>query len=296
MTGAGGFIGQATAKNLIEHGHQVIGLAHSDASAEKITKLGAEVLRGDLEDTESLKKGAKSADGVIHLGFVLDFSDMARSCRIDREAIEAMGSVMAGTGKPLVIASGTLLVAKDGRVSTEDSEAVRSDQDPFSERAKSEDSVVKLSKEQNIRGSVIRLSPTVHGVGDKAFMTILADTYRKSGTVVYVGDGSARWAAVHRLDAAALFRLALEKGTPGAMYNAAAEQGIPMKDIMTTLGKHLKLPVEGRPLEKAVEAIGFLAYVTSKDNPVSSEKTQKELGWHPTQPGLLADLDANYSF
>ncbi|UJR17974.1 hypothetical protein I4U23_004873 [Adineta vaga] len=291
VTGAAGFIGRAVVQELLNNGHQVLGLARSDASVEIITKAGAEPHQGDLEDIESLKSGARIADGVIHLAFIHDFSDYAKAAAVDRAAIEAMGEVMAGTGKPLVIASGTMIVVK-GKLATEDTEPDRSS--PFAERARSADLVYTLSKEKKIRGSVIRLPPTVHGAEDKGFIPMLINAARQKGFVTYVGDGSARWPTVHRLDAAVLFRLALEKGTAGATYQAVAEQGVPTKDIMTVIGKHLRLPVEAKPLNEAVEAIGFLAHVVGSDNPTSSEKTQKELGWHPTQPKLLADMEANY--
>jgi nucleoside-diphosphate-sugar epimerase len=291
VTGAAGFIGRAVVQELLKNGHQVLGLARSDASAEAITKAGAEPHRGDLEDIESLKSGAKAADGVIHLAFIHDFNNFARAAAVDRAAIAAMGEVMAGTGKPLVIASGTMGVLK-GKLATEDTEVDRNT--PFSDRGLSADLVYRLSKEKQIRGSVIRLTPTVHGVEDKGFIPMLINLARQKGFVTYIGDGSARWPAVHRLDAAVLFRLALEKGTAGATYHAVAEQGVPIKDIMTVIGKHLQLPVEGKPLNEAVEAIGFFAHVVGSDNPTSSEKTQRELGWHPTQPKLLADMEANY--
>ncbi|MCJ1302695.1 hypothetical protein MMC08_005499 [Hypocenomyce scalaris] len=291
VTGAAGFIGRAVVQELLNNGHQVLGLVRNDASAEAITKAGAEPHRGDLEDIESLKSGAKAADGVIHLAFIHDFSDFARVTAVDRAAIEAMGEVMAGTGKPLVIASGTMGAPK-GRLATEDTDPERGT--PFSDRAQSADSVYTLSREKQVRGSVIRLTPTVHGTEDKGFIPTLIKLARKNGFVTYIGDGSARWPAVHRLDAAILFRLALEKGTAGATYNAVAEQGVPIKDITTVIGKHLQLPVEAKPLNEAVEAIGFFAHVIGSDNPTSSEKTQRELGWHPSQPELLADMEANY--
>ena len=295
VTGAAGFIGQAVVQDLIKNGHKVLGLARSDANVEAITKAGAEPHRGNLENIESLKSGAKATDGVIHLAFMHDFvdgtPDFAKWNAVDRAAIEAMGEVMAGTGKPLVIASGTLMVPW-GVLATEDTESVRDH--PLSDRAKAADIVYALSKEKGIRGSVVRLSPTVHDVGDKGFIPMIANMARGKGVVTYVGDGSARWPTVHRLDAAVLFRLALEKGAAGATYNAVGEQGVPLKDIMTVIGKHLKLPVEGKPVNKAAEAIGFFAHVVGADNPTSSEKTQKELGWHPKQVGLIADMEANY--
>ncbi|MCJ1482658.1 hypothetical protein MMC06_002824 [Schaereria dolodes] len=291
VTGAAGFIGRAVVQDLLNNGHQVLGLARSDETAEAIAKAGAEPHRGDLEDIESLKSGAKAADGVIHLAFIHDFQNYARAAAIDRAAIEAMGEAMAGTGNPLVIASGTMMAPK-GTLATEDTEAERDT--PFSGRALSADSVYALSKEKHIRGLVIRLPPTVHGAEDKGLIPRFINVARQNGVVIYIDDGSARWPAVHRLDAAVLFRLALEKGTAGATYNAIAEQGVPMKDIMAVVGRCLKLPVEGKALGEAVGQLGMLANVMGWDNPTSSEKTQRELGWRHVEGGLLMDMEANY--
>lgn len=291
VTGAGGFIGRAVVPELLNNGHQVLGLARSDATAETLMKMGAEVQRGELEDLESLRSGAKAADGVAHLAFLHEFSDFAKCCRVDREAITAMGEVLAGTGKPLVIASGTL-GTPNGQLADEDTDPDRNA--PLSDRAKSADLIQQLSKEKGIRGSVVRLTPTVHDAGDKGSIPMIAGIMKQKSAVTYVANGSARWPAVHRLDAAVLFRLALEKGRSGAIYNAVAEQGVPMRDIMTVVGKHLQLPVEGKSMDEVMGSIGFLAYMVGSDNPTSSEKTQKELGWKPNQIGLLEDLEANY--
>ncbi|KAH0830807.1 hypothetical protein AYO21_10038 [Fonsecaea monophora] len=294
LTGAAGFIGRATIQELLDHGHQVLGLARSDASAETISKLGAQVHRGSLEDLESLRSGAKQADGVIHLAFIHDFSDYAKAAAVDRAAIEAMGEAMVGTGKPLVIASGTLVAVK-GELAVEDAEPDRGT--AFETRQGAADLVVKLSKEQGIRGSIVRLPPTVHGKDDGGLIPRFIDISRQTGSVIILGDGSSRWPAVHRQDAAVLFRLALEKGTPGAYYHAVAEQGVPMKDIAGVVGKNLGLPVESKTVEEAMGTLGFLALAFSADNPTSSEKTQRVLGWNPKgsgQPGLLADMEANY--
>lgn len=291
VTGAAGFVGRATVQELINNGHQVLGLARSDASAEAIAKVGAEPHRGDLEDIESLKSGARAAEGVIHLGFIHDFSNMAKATTVDRAAIEAMGEAIAGTDKPLVIASGTMTMPK-GELGTEDTEPERDN--PFSDRVKSEDLVKAFSKHKQVRGSVVRLTPTVHGAEDKGFITMLIDIARQKGFVTYIGDGSARWPAVHRLDAAVLFRLAVEKGEPGAVYHGVAEQGVLTKDIATRLGERLHLSVESKGMSEAVEAIGFLAHLMGSDNPTSSEKTQRKLGWRPTQLGLLEDIEASY--
>ncbi len=290
VTGAAGFNGSAVVKELLNSGHQVLGLARSDTSADTITKLGAEVQRGGLENLESLKAGAKTTDGTIHLAFSTDFGDFVKSTAIDRAAIQSMADVMAG--KPFIYTSGTLATVK-GKLATEDMEADR-DMGMLSERLKSEDLVHKLSEENQIRGSVVRLSPTVHGPGDIGFIPMLMGMAKKNGFVTYIADGSNRWPAVHVLDAAVLFRLALEKGSAGATYHAVAEQGIPIKTTMEAMGKGLEIPVESKAVEKAASAIGFVAYLLGLDDFVSSEKTQKELGWSPTQPGLIEDMEANY--
>lgn len=293
VTGAAGFIGTAVVQDLLQNGHQVIGLARSDANAEAITKAGGEVLRGDLNDIESLKSGAKQADGVIHLAFMHDFADFAKATEVDRAAITAMGEAIAGTGKPLIIASGTLgHPVAPGQYADEDTEAERVS--PMSIRAKSADLVKRFAAEKGVRGMVIQLCPTVHGAGDKGMLPRLMNLAKQKGFVTYIGDGSARWPAVHRDDAAVLFRLALEKGTAGATYNAVAESGIPMKEIMTVIGKGLDLPVESKSVPEAMQAIGFMAHVIGMDNPTTSEKTQKALGWTPTHPKLIPDLEASY--
>jgi len=291
VTGAAGYIGRAVVQELLSHGHQVLGLARNDANAETLTKAGATPHHGDLEDIESLKRGAKKADGVIHLAFIHNFEDFVHSCTADTAAIEAMGEVLAGTGKPLVIASGTMGCPK-GVLATEDTEPERNT--PFGMRALSADAVYRISKEKGVRGSVIRLPPTTHGEEDKGMIPSIVGMLAKKGTLVYIGDGENRWPTVHRLDAAVLFRLALEKGTAGATYNAVAEQGVPMKRIMEVAGKRLQLPVESSSAEDVVKGIGLFGHILGADNPTSGEKTQRELGWAPKQIELLEDLQANY--
>ena len=293
VTGAAGFIGRATVRELLKNNHQVLGLARSPDSISALTEAGAEPHKGDLKDLASLQSGAKASDAVIHLAFVHDFSDFEGACATDRAAIEAMGQALAGTNKPLIIASGTLSLPK-GTLATEDTEPARGS--PMEVRAESADLVYALSKEKQVRGMVMRLAPTVHGAGDQGLIPMMMASFRDKGTVTYVGSGSARWPAVHRDDAAVLLRLALEKGTAGATYHAVAEQGVPMKDILTVVGKGLGLPVASQSAEEAMASGGggFLAYVSALDNPTSSEKTQRELDWHPNGLGLLADLEANY--
>ena len=291
VTGANGFIGQATVRELLKNGHQVLGLARTDAQVEALTAAGAEPHRGNLKNLDSLRNGAKSADGVIHLAFIHDFNDLAAACAVDREAIKAMSEGIAGTGKPLVIASGTLSLPK-GYLVNEDTEPEAGT--AMMDRRLSADLVYAFSQDSNIRGSVVRLAPTVHGAGDHGLIPMVANAFREKGAITYVGDGSQRWNAVYRDDAAVLLRLALENGTAGATYHAVAEEGVSHKDIWTLVGKKLGLPVEGKPAEEVVEAIGFFGYVIGMDNPTSSQKTQRELGWQPEGPGLLADIEANY--
>ena len=291
VTGAAGFIGRAVVQELLQNGHQVLGLARSDASATAIRDAGAEPHRVALEDMESLARGAQTADGVIHLAFIHDFSDLARGTTTDRVAIEAMGKVLAGTGKPFVVASGTLVLRK-GSLATEDSPV--DDGNPRAMRAQSEQLIRSLSEGGGLRGSVVRLAPTVHDREDWGFMPILIGLARKNGFAAYVGDGSARWPAVHRLDAAVLLRLALEKGTAGATYHAVAEEGVPTRDFVGVIGRQLGLPVESLSPEKATKALGPLAHTLSTDSPTSSQWTQHELGWYPTHLELLEDLEKKY--
>ncbi|KAM3425491.1 Uncharacterized protein BST61_g7438 [Cercospora zeina] len=294
VTGASGFIGRAVVSDLVKHGHEVVGLARSGASTEKVKQAGGTVIEGHLEDLESLREGARTCDGTIHLAFVHDFSSaeaFQHATAVDRAAISAMGEEIGGTGKALIIASGTLGFPQ-GQVATEDTEPERGG--PVSDRTKSADLLLQLTKEKNIRGIVLRFSPTVHGKGDWGFIHMLGDAAKRDGFATYIDQGSSRWSAVHRYDAATLARLALEKGKAGAAYNAAAEEGIPMKDIMTAVGAKLNLPVKSKTMEEAQPSLGLFAHIINMDNPTSSEKTRNELGWKPEHPGLLEDIKENY--
>jgi nucleoside-diphosphate-sugar epimerase len=284
ITGAAGFIGTATTEELIANGHKVVGLARSDANAEALRKLGAEIHRGSLEDLDSLKSGAKNADGTIHCAFIHDFTKFAENGQIDKRAIEAMGDVLAGTNKPFIVTSGTGLIAP-GEVVTED---VRREATGFTPRV-SEQAGLAYAK-RGVRAMAIRL-PQVHGADGKAgLITYLLEGARAKGSAAYVGEGKERWAAAHRLDVARLYRLALEKGVADGIYHAVGEEGVPMKQIIEVLGRALKVPVKSIKPEEAGDYYGPLAMFAGLDMPASSALTQKWLDWKPKEIGLIADI------
>lgn len=292
LTGASGFIGSAITKELLKSGHQVLGLARSDASAQAIAAAGAEVHRGSLDDLESLKRGAAASDGVIHTAFIHDFSKYKDNSETDRAAIKALSSPLAGTGRPLIITSGTALLQL-GRPATEaDRPLVGSDQIP---RLASEEAAAAAA-EKGVRVSVVRLSPTVHGQGDKGFVPMLINLARAKGVSAYVGEGRNRWSAVHRLDAARLFVLAAEKAAEDAVYHGVGEEGVPTRDIAEAIGRHLNLPVVSKTGNEVAEHFGWIGGFFGFDVPALSVETQKQLSWKPTQPGLIADLDQGHYF
>jgi len=284
VTGATGWVGSATAPELLAAGHEVVGLARNDANAEALAKMGVGAHRGELADTDSLVAGAKACDGVIHLGFVHDWSNFMASVETDRLAVEAMLGALEGTGKPLVIASGTLMVAH-GRPATETDNPAS----VHSPRAAA-CMAVTASGARGVRGSVMRLPPTVHGAGDHGFISRLVAFARDKGVSPYIGDGASRWPAVHRSDAARLFRLAVESAGPGSNLHAVAEEGVPMRAIAEVIGEGVGVPVRSIDAADAGAHFEFLAMFVGVDNPTSSAQTREALGWTPTGPDLLTDI------
>jgi len=283
VTGATGFVGIPTVKELIAAGHRVLGLARSDEGEKSLAAIGADVHRGSLEDTESLRAGAAAADAVIHLGFVHDWSNFAQSCEIDRRAIEALGSVLAGSDRLLIVTAGTAGLAAPGRLATEDDDVPPD----FPFPRVSEQTARSL---KGVRAAVVRL-PQVHDTVRQGLLTYAVAVAREKGVSAYVGEGRNRWAAAHISDVARLYRLALEKNEAGAKYHAVAEEGVPMRDIAEAIGRALKVPVASLSAEEAPAHFGWLAAFAGHDLVASSEKTRKVLGWNPTGPGLIADLE-----
>jgi len=293
VTGATGYIGSAIVRELLGAGHQVVGLARSDASAAALSAAGAEAHRGTLDDLESLRGGAASSDGVIHTAFVHDFADFAGSAETDRRAVEALAEALVGSDRPLVIASGTGGL-EIGRVATE--ESVPDPGSPASLRFATE-VMARSFATRGVRVSAVRLPPSVHSSADKhGFVRMLIGAAREKGFSAYVGEGVNRWAAVHQLDAAHLFRLALEAAPAGAPLHAVGDEGVRAKEIAEVIGKQLDLPVKSIAPEQAIDHFGFVGGVFQLDIPASSAVTQKQLGWRPERPGLLADLDEGHYF
>ena len=290
VTGASGWVGSAVVPELINAGHDVVGLARSNESADALLAAGAEVHRGSLEDLESLHEGAAKSDGVIHLAFIHDFSQYDAANRADRLAIEAMGSALEGSDRPLVIASGVATTAR-GRPATENDPAA-----PDFPRSAAATATLALA-EKGVRSSVVRLAPTTHGRGDEGFVPIVINIARDRGVSGYVGDGSNRWPAVHRSDAARLFRLALEEGSPGSVWHGVAEEGVSTRTIAEVIGRHLDLPVESIPSERAGEHFGWMGlFWGGIDAPTSNALTRERLGWAPTGPSLIEELEAGHYF
>ena len=290
VTGAAGFIGTATTRELIANGHEVLGLARSAANIAALEKLGAQVHRGSLEDLDSLRAGAKQTDGTIHLAFIHDFSKFAENGQIDKRAIEAMGDILSGTNKPFIVTSGTGMISP-GTAVTED---MRPTASPFSPRVSEQVGLAYAAR--GVRAMTIRL-PQVHGADGKAgLITYLLDAARQHGVVTYIADGSDRWPSAHRLDVARLYRLALEKGRSDGVYHAVGEEGVAMIEIAKVLARALNLPLRSITKDEAGTYYGPLAMFAGLDIPASSAKTQAELGWKPTEIGLIADIGQPHYF
>jgi nucleoside-diphosphate-sugar epimerase len=286
LTGATGFIGSAIVQELIGAGHQVLGLTRSDAGAQSLTAAGAEVHRGDLEDLESLRAGVAKSDAVIHTAFNHDFSKFVENCEADRRVIETLGAALAGSQRPLIVTSGTgMASSRPGVPATENDPKVSSKVVP---RAASEESAAAVA-ERGGRVIVVRL-PQVHDTRKQGLVTYAIQVAREKGVAAYVGDGHNRWPAAHRLDTAKLYRLALEKEV-GATYHAVAEEGISVKEISEVIGKGLNVPVVSLTPEEAPGHFGWLAHFIGWDIAASSVQTRKQLGWNPTGPGLIADIE-----
>ena len=279
ITGATGFIGSALVAELIGAGHQVVGLCRSEAKAPALAAAGAEVCRGSLEDLEGLKAAAARCDGVIHLAFNHDFSTYAANCADDRRVIEALGAALAGSGRPLIVTGGIISATEDGP-------AASSDMVP---RAASEEAAVALAAD-GLNASVVRL-PQVHDPVAQGLVTPVIAIAREKGVVAYIGEGANRWPAAHVSDVARLYRLAIEKATPGARWHAVGEEGVAMRDIAGAIGRRLGLPVKSIPPEEAGDYFGWMGMFAARDMPASSALTRERLGWEPTGPGLIADLE-----
>ncbi len=283
VTGATGFVGSAIVPELIGAGHQVLGLARSDSAAAFLTASGADVQRGSLDDLESLRKGAAAVDGVIHAGFNHDFANYVAAAETDRLAIETLGAVLAGSDRLFIVTSGTAL-ASPGRAATEDDPA-----NPALPR-KSEQAAASAAA-GGARVSVLRLPPSVHGDGDHGFLPLLIRIAREKGVSAYVGNGLNRWAAVHRLDAAHLYRLVLEDRPAALRYHAVADEGVPFREIAQVIGRRLSIPTVSKSGEEAAGHFGWFANFAGLDCPASSAQTQQRLAWRPTQSSLIPDID-----
>lgn len=288
VTGATGFVGSAVVGELAAAGHQVLGLARSDQGAKALAEMGAQVHRGDMQDLDSLRSGAAEADGVIHLAFNHDFSKFLENCEADRRAIEAIGEVLEGSERPLLVTSGLALVAP-GRLATEaDSPA------PGFPRLS--EVAAETVAARGVRAAVVRLAPSTHGAGDHGFVPHLINLAREKGVSAYIGDGSNRWPGVHRFDAARLYRLALERGAVDGPYHAVAEEGVPFKEIAGVIGRGLGVPVVSKSEDEAADHFGWFRGFAGMDIPASSERTRQRLSWQPTQPDLLTDIDQKAYF
>lgn len=295
VTGATGFIGRILVQDLLEHGHTVLGLARSESSAEKLIQAGAEVIRGDLENLEALKQGARESDGVIHLGFIPDFANYEHSCEVDSQAVHAITDELKGTGKVFVYTSGLMGIATDVGVEAYETDRPPNDAPNFGKRFQTENYAMDIGKNDNIRSMVVRLPPTVHdAVDDQAFIPQLIRLANEKKVSYYIGEGTGVWPAIHRKDAATLYRLAAEKGIAGFAYHAVAEANIQTKTIAETIAEKFNIPAKSLPKSKAFEEFGFFGLAFAANMQPSTERTRKELGWEPKEIGLIEDIVQHY--
>ncbi|MBO0359379.1 SDR family oxidoreductase [Hymenobacter sp. BT186] len=291
VTGATGFVGSAIVQELLGAGHHVLGLARSEAAAQTLTAAGAEVHRGSLDDLDSLRRGAAASDGVIHCAFIHDFTQYAAAAEADRRAVEAVGAALAGSDRPFIVTSGFAGLTRQGDFMTEEDTL-----DPNLPAMRHSEGAALALVPQGVRAMVMRLAASVHDKGDHGFVPTLIAIARQKGVAAYIGDGSNRWPAVHRLDAAHLYRLALENGTAGARYHGVADAGIPMRDIAAVIGRHLNVPVASVTQEEAPAHFGWMAGFAGLDLAASSSLTQQRLSWHPSHPALFPDLEQGHYF
>ena len=288
VTGATGFVGSAVVQELLANGHRVLGLARSDAGAAQLEQAGADILRGTIQELDILRRGASEADGVAHLAFNHDFSRFAENVADDARAIEAIGAALAGSERPLLVTSGLALHAAGGMATESDN--------PAPHFPRQSEAAAAAAAARGVRASAVRLPPSTHGKGDHGFVPILINIAREKGVAAYIGDGQNRWAATHRLDAAQVFRLALERGAEDGPFHAVAEESIPFRRIAEAIGEGLKLPVVSLAPEEAEAHFGWFATFAGFDLAASSARTRALLGWEPSRPALLADMAENGYF